>query len=183
MNIPSIVGRLTNFVLFLVFRHRFVKEFLCWFSWGLLILLMRKSLRWVDFKGLFSLCFARHSKWLLILGVLSDTIWSGTLSLLHVLIGLYFSQNFEEEILIFHFVRSPPWPKPLPSPPPPPRPYSRFQVILNDAICDTLTTLQSASRGETFWLIINLHYESYLRSNIFFILVLVLLSTVYRLLA
>ena len=45
LNIPSIVGRLNNFVLFLVFRHRFVKEFLCWCSWGFLILLMRKSLR------------------------------------------------------------------------------------------------------------------------------------------
>ena len=45
MNIPSIVGRLTNFVLFLVFRHRFVRKFLCWFSWALLIVLMRKSSR------------------------------------------------------------------------------------------------------------------------------------------
>ena len=50
-------------------------------------------------------------------------------------------------------------------------------------MCDISTTLQSASRGKTFRLIINRHYESYLRSNIFFILVFVLLSTVYRFLA
>ena len=45
MNIPSTVG-LTNFVFFfLVFRHRFVKKFLCWFSWTLLIVFIRKYLR------------------------------------------------------------------------------------------------------------------------------------------
>ena len=37
------------------------------------------------------------------LGVLSDTIWSGTLSLLRVSIGLLFTK-IEEKILIFHFV-------------------------------------------------------------------------------
>ena len=37
------------------------------------------------------------------LGVSSDTIWSGTLSLLRVLIGLLFTK-IEEKILIFHFV-------------------------------------------------------------------------------
>ena len=62
MNIPSTVG-LTNFVFFfLVFRHRFFKKFLCWFSWTLLIVFIRKYLRWVDFYGLFSSCFSRHSK-------------------------------------------------------------------------------------------------------------------------
>ena len=37
------------------------------------------------------------------LGVLSDTIWSGSLSLLRVSIGLLFTK-IEEKILIFHFV-------------------------------------------------------------------------------
>ena len=37
------------------------------------------------------------------LGVLSDTIWSETLSLLRVSIGLLFTK-IEEKILIFHFV-------------------------------------------------------------------------------
>ena len=61
MNIPSIV-RLNNFVFFFIFRHWFVKKFLCWFSSALLIVLMGKSLKWVDFKGLFSSWFARHCK-------------------------------------------------------------------------------------------------------------------------
>ena len=37
------------------------------------------------------------------LGVVSDTIWSGTLSLLRVSIGLLFTK-IKEKILIFHFV-------------------------------------------------------------------------------
>ena len=46
--VPSIVG-LNYFVFFLVFRHRFVKKFLCWVTWTLLIILMRESLRLVEF--------------------------------------------------------------------------------------------------------------------------------------
>ena len=130
MNIPSIVGRLNNFVLFLVFRYRFVKEFLCWCSWGFLILLMRKSLRWVDFHC----ALLDIPKWLLILGVLSDTIWSGTLSLLRVLIGLLFTKLWRENIdLPFCTVT------PFSPPPPPssPRPHFRFRVIfhLNFIMC------------------------------------------------
>ena len=45
MNILSIVRLNNNFVLFVVFCHRFVKNFLCWFVSTFLIVLMRKSLR------------------------------------------------------------------------------------------------------------------------------------------
>ena len=124
MNIPSIVGRLNNFVLFLVFRYRFVKEFLCWCSWGFLILLMRKSLRWVDLKGIFSLCFARHSKMAAHLGCFEwyDLKWDSFASpcldwsTFHkTLKGKYWSSIL--------------YGRPLPPPPPPPPPLAPISVF------------------------------------------------------
>ena len=126
MNIPSIVGRLNNFVLFLVFRYRFVKEFLCWCSWGFLILLMRKSLRWVDLKGIFSLCFARHSKMAAHLGCFEwyDLKWDSFASpcldwsTFHkTLKGKYWSSIL--------------YGRPLLPPPSSPRPHFRFRVIFH----------------------------------------------------
>ena len=71
---------------------------------------MQESLRRVDFEGLFSSCFARHSSMAAPLGFpFSDSLviqFEMELFRLSVSRLVSLSQNFEEKTLIFHFVRS-----------------------------------------------------------------------------
>ena len=111
------IVRPNYFVFSLVFRHRFVKKLLFWFTWTLLIVLIRESLRWVDFSVYFHRAMLDIPIWLLRCWFFWVIQFEMGLFRLIVSRLVYFSQNFEEKILIFHS---------------PPRPRYRFRGTLQN---------------------------------------------------
>ena len=81
----------------------------------------------------------------------------------------YFSQNFAEQILLFHFVWSPPVA--------PATVFELFRIqnmlcaVVDDATCDT-----SVDSTWRYILTVNRHYESYFRSNMSIVLGFVILT-------
>ena len=151
----------------MVFRHRFVKKFLCWFSRALLIVFLGFT-----FIVLCSTFQNGCSSWVFWVIQFEVGLFRFSVSRL-----VYFSQNFWRKNVDLPFCTVVP-----------PRPRYRFRVIFRLKLvmrrgkwCD-VWQFNHTSVGLTWGnvLIVNRHYESYLLSNIFFISVFVILGTVCR---